>query len=73
MDFNVTNESCFFQIKPLALSLAVLLGIPVFAAANPVDDNVVAGNAQINSSDKNVIIEQTSDKAIIDWKSFSIA
>lgn len=40
--------------------------------ANPVLDNVAAGNATVVQSGNNTDIHQTSDNAIINWQSFNI-
>lgn len=40
--------------------------------ANPLDGNVVSGNASISSQANSLIINQTSQKAIINWRSFNI-
>lgn len=42
------------------------------ADANPVLDNVAAGNINITQSPGQTTVEQTSSKAIINWQSFNI-
>ncbi|MDP2752524.1 MAG: filamentous hemagglutinin N-terminal domain-containing protein [Rhodocyclaceae bacterium] len=60
----------FFRPKTIALALAAF---PLVVVANPQDGKVVAGNAVIRQeSATKVGITQTTDKAIIDWKSYSI-
>jgi filamentous hemagglutinin family protein len=57
--------------------LGVLLGMawwPVGTWANPTGGQVVLGNANISTLDpSNLLIEQLSDRALIQWDSFSIA
>ncbi|WP_313175785.1 filamentous hemagglutinin N-terminal domain-containing protein, partial [Massilia sp.] len=73
------------QLKPLVASLftwvqrpgtlALTLGaMPALALANmPAGGKVVAGAATISNPDGNhTIINQTSDKAVLNWQSFSI-
>jgi len=64
------------RIKILVLTLANigLTNLPMTAAlANPQDGQVVAGSAAITQETPNKVgITQTTDKAIIDWNSFSI-
>ena len=43
------------------------------AFANPVGGTVSAGSASISSSGTTLDITQTTDKAVIDWRSFNIA
>lgn len=58
--------------KIIAASLA-LLHLPA-VLANPQDGKVVAGSVTIKQETPTKLgITQTSDKAIVDWKSFSIA
>lgn len=58
----------------LALASAGLASLPMNSAlANPTDGKVVAGNAVINNESATKIgIVQTSNRAIVDWKSYSI-
>ena len=42
------------------------------ANANPKIDKVVAGQVELNKKSGNLTIHQRSDKAIVDWKDFSI-
>jgi len=53
------------------LSLAVIAGI---ASANPQGGTVVAGNVNINPTDSSgkMVIDQSSNRAIVNWNSFSI-
>ncbi|MCF7856808.1 filamentous hemagglutinin N-terminal domain-containing protein [Candidatus Gracilibacteria bacterium] len=52
--------------------LITLLVFPVSLYANPQDGNVVQGSANISQAGKNLTINQSTDKAIINWGSFSI-
>lgn len=60
----------------VVMTLAVMLAAglwPLNAAANPKGGKVVGGSATITQTSPNrVDIRQTSDRAIINWKSFSI-
>ena len=60
-----------------SLFKALLLGLTFElseAVAAPLNGEVVVGNATINSDNaRNIRIDQTSNKAIIDWQSFNIA
>ena len=61
-----------FALHPL--SFAVCLAMSGTALALPQGGTVVAGNATISHpSSTTELIRQSTDKAIIDWKSFSIA
>ena len=57
----------------LALASAGLASLPQLVQANPVGGQVVAGTATIaQETPSKVAINQTSGKAIVDWRSFSI-
>ncbi len=53
-----------------AVILVFLFNIPVYAAPNGA--NVVHGNVNITQSGSSTIINQNTDKAIINWNSFDI-
>jgi len=54
--------------------LIVFLMLPIIAYANPQGGNVVAGSASIDQTKPaSTVVTQTSQKAIINWHSFSIA
>ena len=53
-----------------AVILVFLFNIPVYAAPNGA--NVVHGNVNISQSGSNTIINQNTDKAIINWNSFDV-
>lgn len=60
-------------ISTTALAGVLALGAPA-ALANPEGGTVMQGAATITQPDaKTVQVNQTSDKAVIDWRSFSIA
>lgn len=64
------------KIKTIVLALASI-GMATLSArpslANPVDGKVIAGNVTIQQESATKLgITQTSNKAIVDWKSFSI-
>jgi filamentous hemagglutinin family protein len=61
-----------FALHPL--SFAICMAMSGAALALPQGGKVVVGNATIGTPSQNTeVIKQTSDKAIIDWQSFSIA
>lgn len=58
---------------PLAVAVALALAGPHAVLAAPAGATVVAGQAQISQSGASTtLVRQTSDKAIVDWRSFSI-
>lgn len=57
----------------LRLSLAGLLAFPASAWANPVGGVVAGGAAVIGSAGGTLTVDQSTEHAIIDWNSFSIA
>lgn len=62
-----------FKTIVLALAGAGLISLPSITLANPQGGQVVAGSATIRQETPTKVgITQTTDKAIIDWKSFSI-
>lgn len=52
--------------------LFVTILICTSASANPVVDHVSSGNVSIQQTPNSTVINQTSQKAIINWKSFNI-
>lgn len=60
-----------FQLKPLVASL-LALGFSTAILAAPQDGVVRAGSASITHSGNLTQIQQNSDRAIIDWRSFSV-
>jgi filamentous hemagglutinin family protein len=60
--------------RGMAVMLSVALALqPVFAYANPQGGVVSAGQATISESGKKLVVNQASDKAVIDWRGFDIA
>lgn len=60
----------------VALALLALLGLPGLIApayAGPEGGNVVRGAASISSADKTTTINQSTDRAVINWSRFSVA
>jgi filamentous hemagglutinin family protein len=51
---------------------AVVVTSPQIAFSNPQDPNVAAGKASFNQVDPNTLQITTDDRAVINWKSFSI-
>lgn len=75
----VAHEKAAFGGRPgatLALSLAVLLGLPAHAAPGvnelPSGGSVVAGSAMIGTSGSRMDVLQTSQRTVIDWNTFNI-
>ncbi|MCG8319988.1 MAG: hypothetical protein MI921_10835, partial [Cytophagales bacterium] len=53
--------------------MLTLFGIAVPALANPLGGDVVSGDASFSEPDPATLqIDQTTDKAIIEWQSFDI-
>src|SRR3990167_6936282 len=72
------------KILDRLLTTSKTIGMPVLAGvtsfllssaifANPVLDNVAAGQVSIEQAPNTTTINQTSQKAIINWQSFNIA
>ena len=62
--------------KPFSPSLAALISLAVFPSltmAAPQGGNVASGNATIVAKPNGVTVNQTSNKTIINWQSFSVA
>lgn len=53
-----------------AVILILLFNIPVYAAPNGA--NIVHGNVNISQNGSNTVINQNTDKAIINWNSFDV-
>lgn len=61
-------------LTPIALAVALALSAPHALHAAPVGATVVAGQAQLTQPDAHtMLVTQGTDKAIINWRSFSIA
>jgi filamentous hemagglutinin family protein len=60
-------------ILNLSLGLSVMALGATGALANPQDAQVVSGSATITSSGTKLDVHQSSDRAVIDWRSFNIA
>src|ERR1700722_19275021 len=56
-----------------AMSVLLLLGQSAPLLANPTGGAVVAGSATIGAAGKTLTINQSSNSAIINWQTFSIA
>ncbi|BGE88059.1 MULTISPECIES: beta strand repeat-containing protein [Methylosinus] len=54
-------------------AIAAVLALPRFAAANPTGGVVVDGSANISSAGSVTNVAQSTNRAVIDWQSFSIA
>ncbi|MFA5123188.1 filamentous hemagglutinin N-terminal domain-containing protein, partial [Zavarzinia sp.] len=55
-----------------AIGLVVLIGATPAGYANPTGGTVAAGSASIASAPGTVTVEQSSQRAVIDWQDFSI-
>jgi filamentous hemagglutinin family protein len=60
----------FLPKKLIILGGAFFISTGVLA--NPVLNNVAAGNVTVTQSNKSTVVNQTSSKAIINWRSFNI-
>lgn len=68
------NSRLFLHRFLCALLASLQILLPSLAAALPGDGTVVGGSATIQQANpKTLNIQQTTDKAILNWKSFSIA
>jgi filamentous hemagglutinin family protein len=56
-----------------AAAVVVALGAASGARANPLDGVVSAGSATITTAGNTLNVVQTTDRAVIDWRSFDIA
>ncbi|MES2219237.1 MAG: filamentous hemagglutinin N-terminal domain-containing protein, partial [Pseudomonadota bacterium] len=65
--------AAFFAEKIKILILIITAGMTVVAYGNPVLNNVTAGNVNVTQSGNTVTVNQSTDKAIIQWNSFNIA
>lgn len=54
-------------------AIAAVLALPRFASANPAGGVVVDGSATISSAGSVTNVAQSTNRAIIDWRSFSVA
>ncbi|MCP4766163.1 MAG: filamentous hemagglutinin N-terminal domain-containing protein, partial [Gammaproteobacteria bacterium] len=60
-------------IKPRLLISAIACLLPAATLAGPKDGEVVAGQSSISTPDANTtIIQQSTDKSVINWQSFSV-
>jgi len=68
-------RSCFRVLTRAGFFLAVAIADGFFSPAlqaNPKGGSVVAGQAQISAAGNTVHIHQSSDRAVINWRDFSI-
>jgi filamentous hemagglutinin family protein len=66
------NRSGFMKRLLIGLLVFLLGGYPSFAFALPNGGNVVGGSGTIGGTNPNMVINQNSDKLIINWNDFSI-
>ncbi|MDD3370984.1 MAG: hypothetical protein PHE27_04055, partial [Alphaproteobacteria bacterium] len=60
------RKTLLYRASALALLAAGLC--PAIAFANPEGGSVSSGSASISSSGKTLTVDQTSDKAVLDWR-----
>ncbi|HSW94465.1 MAG TPA: hypothetical protein VLJ15_08975 [Gammaproteobacteria bacterium] len=68
-------RSCKVAWKQVVKQVSVFtttLVFSVLASANPVLDNVAAGQASVQQTPGSTVVNQSSGKAILNWKSFNI-
>ena len=71
-DLAVSHCSRAKRLVAIVTSVALTFQ-PMFACANPVGGVVSAGSATITQSGNTLDINQTSNKAVINWRGFNIA
>ena len=54
-------------------ALTLVLGCPANAEELPTGASVAAGDASISQTGSNMVINQSTKKAVINWKTFNIA
>ncbi len=69
---NGVRRTLFDCVPVVALGIVLTGTAPGPAWANPQGGTVAAGSATISESGTRVDIHQATDRAIIDWRSFSI-
>ena len=62
-----------FCLKPLAANLLLSLGLSTAALAGPQGGVIRAGTANIEYNGTQTQIQQSSERAVIDWRSFGVA
>lgn len=72
MDKMKSHKNSKKNVLKLGVSLAVMALAAGPAMANPQDPTVQAGNVAFQTNGTTLNINQSSDKAIIDWRSFNI-
>ena len=68
------GPACPIAKQGVAIIASIAMGLqPTFAYANPQSGVVSAGQATITQSGNTLDVNQTSNKAVIDWRGFDIA
>src|SRR5579884_40392 len=70
------SKNHYIYMRQYLLHTTVLYGlalVPGTALANPQGGNVVGGSASISSSGNTLTVNQTTNRAIINWGSFNIS
>ncbi|MET1116344.1 MAG: filamentous hemagglutinin N-terminal domain-containing protein [Comamonas sp.] len=68
-----TGRRSGLRLPALALSVALAWAMPAWSqAVLPQGAKVLSGNAQITTSGNQMLVQQGSAKAIVDWQSFNI-
>lgn len=69
-----TGRTCSIAKQGVAIIASIAVALqPMFAYANPLGGVVSAGQATITQSGNTLDVNQTSNKAVIDWRGFDIA
>jgi filamentous hemagglutinin family protein len=66
------NPTIYKKTRQIMTCLIASYAAMNLAQANPVLDNVAAGDVKVQQESGNMIVNQTSDKAILNWESFNI-
>lgn len=68
----IPMSKSLFNIKSLSLSLFLLAFAPNWAAANPVLNQVVAGDVSVSQTPGSTVVTQQSARGVVDWHQFNV-
>ena len=72
-NFDYSSRFRILKGGKISLVVSAILGTAIIASANPIEGTVTSGNATISSSGNVTNINQSTNKATINWNNFSIA